>query len=48
MSFSANVKEELSKINIFSNEDIVKAELYGYLLTVDMQGISHTSNILIP
>ena len=38
MSFSANVKEELSKINIFSNEDIVKAELYGYLLTVDMQG----------
>ena len=36
MSFSANVKEELSKINIFSNVDIVKAELYGYLLTVNM------------
>ena len=35
MSFSANVKEELSKINIFSNEEIVKAELYGYLLTLD-------------
>ncbi len=27
MSFSADVKEELSKINIFSNENIVKAEL---------------------
>lgn len=35
MSFSANVKEELSKINIFSNINIVEAELYGYLLTVD-------------
>lgn len=35
MSFSANVKEELSKINIFSNLECVKAELYGYLLTVD-------------
>lgn len=37
MSFSANVKEELSKINIFSNEEIVKAEVYGYLLTLDVQ-----------
>ena len=35
MSFSANCKEELSKINIFSNEEIVKAEVYGYLLTLD-------------
>ncbi len=35
MSFSANLKEELSKINIFSNVDIVKAEVYGYLLTLD-------------
>ena len=35
MSFSANIKEELSKLNTFSNIDIVKAELYGYLLTVD-------------
>ena len=35
MSFSANVKEELSKINIFSNEEVVKAEVYGYLLTLD-------------
>ncbi len=37
MSFSANVKEELSKLNIFSNEKIVKAELYGYLLTTDYE-----------
>ncbi len=36
MSFSANIKEELSKINIFSNENIVKAELYGYLLTINI------------
>ena len=35
MSFSANVKEEMSKINVFSNEDIVRAEIYGYLLTLD-------------
>lgn len=35
MSFSANVKEELSKINIFSNEEVVKAEVYGYMLTLD-------------
>lgn len=35
MSFSANVKEELSKINIFSNKEVVKAEVYGYLLTLD-------------
>ncbi len=35
MSFSASVKEELSKINIFSNIDAVNMEVYGYLLTVD-------------
>lgn len=35
MSFSASVKEELSKLNVFSNENVVKAELYGYLLTTD-------------
>lgn len=35
MSFSANVKEELSKLNTFSNIDVVKAELYGYLLTIN-------------
>lgn len=35
MSFSWGVKEELSKINIFGNIEVVKAELYGYLLTVN-------------
>ena len=35
MSFSASVKEELSKINIFSHTDIVEAEFYGYLLTIN-------------
>ena len=34
MSFSANIKEELSKINTFSNIDTVKAELYGYMITI--------------
>ncbi|MCI8393206.1 MAG: hypothetical protein HFJ24_05445 [Clostridia bacterium] len=33
MSFSAKIKEELSKINTFSNIDTVKAELYGYVIT---------------
>lgn len=37
MSFSSNVKEELSKINTFSKEDEVKAELYGYLITTDVK-----------
>lgn len=36
MSFSANVKEELSKINIFPKEELIKAELYGYVLTIPM------------
>lgn len=35
MSFSAKVKEELSKINTFSSIDCVEAELYGYLITVE-------------
>ena len=35
MSFSASVKEELSKINTFSNIELIKSELYGYMLTVD-------------
>ena len=32
MSFSGNVKKELSEINIFSNTDVMKYELYGYIL----------------
>lgn len=32
-SFSANIKQELSKINNLKNKELVKAELDGYLLT---------------
>ena len=31
MSFSTDVKEELSKLSNLANKDWVKAELYGYL-----------------
>lgn len=33
MSFSSNVKEELSKISTLNNKQSVKAELIGYLIT---------------
>lgn len=33
MSFSKNVKEELSKISNLANKDVVKSELIGYLIT---------------
>jgi hypothetical protein len=33
MSFSKDVKEELSKISNLANKDVVKAELIGYLIT---------------
>ena len=33
MSFSTEVKEELSKISNLANKKLVKAELYGYLNT---------------
>lgn len=33
MSFSKNIKEELSKISNLANKDLVKAELLGYLIT---------------
>lgn len=35
MSFSSNVKEELSKLNNLANKEIVAAELKGYLLTTN-------------
>lgn len=35
MSFSSSIKEELSKINTFGNIDVVKAELYGYIITTN-------------
>lgn len=33
MSFSSEIKEELSKINNFKNSKILEAELFGYILT---------------
>lgn len=33
MSFSKDIKEELSKISNLANKDLVKAELLGYLMT---------------
>lgn len=33
MSFSADVKEELSKINTLNNKEVLRAELLGYILT---------------
>lgn len=33
MSFSKDIKEELSKLNIFSNKENVKFELIGYLIS---------------
>lgn len=33
MSFSAQIKEELSKINNLANKELVKAECIGYLIT---------------
>lgn len=33
MTFSKNIKEELSKINNLNNKDAVKSELIGYLIT---------------
>lgn len=33
MSFSSNVKEELSKINIYNKKNLVEAELLGYMLS---------------
>ena len=38
MSFSGNVKKELSEINIFSNTGVMKYELYGYMLTITRIG----------
>ena len=35
MSFSSDIKEELSKVNNFKNKDILKAEFLGYILTAN-------------
>lgn len=33
MSFSSDIKEELSKVNNFNDREALKAEFLGYLLT---------------
>lgn len=37
MSFSTDVKEELSKISNLANKDYVRAELFGYINTINVQ-----------
>ena len=41
MSFSKNVKEELSKISNLANKDVVKSELIGYLITNNINVKNH-------
>lgn len=38
MSFSSDVKKELSKLNTFMNNNLNYSELMGYLLTIDTKG----------
>ena len=33
MSFSSEIKEELSKVNNFKNKRVLEAEFLGYILT---------------
>ena len=37
MTFSQNIKEELTKLNNFKNKDILKAEFLGYILTYNTE-----------
>ena len=39
MSFSSNVKQELSKLNTLAKKDLVKAELLGYLVSNNVYNI---------
>lgn len=41
MSFSVDVKEELGDINIFNKENLVKAEILGYLLSSNFSDDTH-------
>lgn len=44
MSFSSEVKEELSKLNTFGNQDLIYSELYGYLLSGNAKEIKNKIN----
>lgn len=41
MSFSSDVKEELSKLNSFGNKELICAELYGYILSGNTRNVSN-------
>lgn len=41
MSFSAEVKEELSKLNTFGNKALIYSELYGYILSGNTRTIKN-------
>lgn len=41
MSFSSEVKEELSKLNTFGNQDLIYSELYGYILSGNVKEIKN-------
>jgi len=42
MSFSSDIKEELSKVNNFNNKSILEAELLGYVLTGNITNNSNS------
>ena len=42
-NFSSQVKKELSELNNLANKDNVKAEIKGYLLTIDGNVFSTSS-----
>lgn len=44
MSFSSEVKEELSKLNTFKNNNLILAELYGYILSGNTKFIKNRIN----
>ena len=41
MSFSTDVKEELSRLSNLADKDSVKAELYGYINSVNVSEVKN-------
>lgn len=44
MSFSSEVKEELSRLNTFGNKNLIYSELYGYILSGNVKVIKNKIN----
>lgn len=44
MSFSSEVKEELSRLNTFGNKNLIYSELYGYILSGNVKAIKNKIN----